>query len=114
MDVFWLIMLEIEKDGVCQVIVVFKEMDGYIVVGLVCVQDCSGMLYFVVQYGELLFGCSFCEWYYLYDVSGCQLIYSILLLCGVEGEEQEFNNDEYEKLIDLFGIKYLEVNYIED
>ncbi len=51
-------------------------MDGYTAVGLACVQDRSGTPYFVVQYGELPFGCSFCEWYYLYDASGRQLTHS--------------------------------------
>lgn len=113
-DASRLTTLEIEKDGARQAIAAPKEMDGYTAVGLACVQDRSGTPYFVVQYGELPFGCSFCEWYYLYDASGRQLTHSTPPLRGAEGEEQEPNNDEYEKLIDSLGIKHPEVNYIED
>ncbi len=113
-DASRLTTLEIEKDGARQAIAAPKEMDGYTAVGLACVQDRSGTPYFVVQYGELPFGCSFCEWYYLYDASGRQLTHSTPPLHGAEGEEQEPNNDEYEKLIDSLGIKHPEVNYIED
>ena len=113
-DASRLTTLEIEKDGTRQAIAVPKEMDGYTAVGLACVQDRSGTPYFVVQYGELPFGCSFCEWYYLYDASGRQLTHSTPPLRGTEGDEQEPNNDEYEKLIDTLGIKHPEVNYIED
>lgn len=113
-DASRLTTLEIEKDGARQAIAAPKEMDGYTAVGLACVQDRSGTPYFVVQYGELPFGCGFCEWYYLYDASGRQLTHSTPPLRGAEGEEQEPNNDEYEKLIDSLGIKHPEVNYIED
>ncbi|WP_241752679.1 hypothetical protein, partial [Stenotrophomonas maltophilia] len=75
-DASRLTTLEIEKDGARQAIAAPKEMDGYTAVGLACVQDRSGTPYFVVQYGELPFGCSFCEWYYLYDASGRQLTHS--------------------------------------
>lgn len=113
-DASRLTTLEIEKDGARQAIAAPKEMDGYTAVGLACVQDRSGTPYFVVQYGELPFGCSFCEWYYLYDANGRQLTHSTPPLRGAEGEEQEPNNDEYETLIDSLGIKHPEVNYIED
>src|SRR5690606_11144137 len=44
------------------------EMNGYTVVGLGCVvAETDGKPYFVAQYGEFPAGCSFCEWYYLYD-----------------------------------------------
>lgn len=104
--------LEIEKDGARQAIAAPTEMDGYTAVGMACVQDSSGTPYFVVQYGELPFGCSFCEWYYLYDASGRQLTHSTPPLRG-EGEEQEPNNDEYEQMLEKHGIKHPEVNYIE-
>lgn len=104
--------LEIEKDGARQAIAAPAEMDGYTAVGMACVQDTSGTPFFVVQYGELPFGCSFCEWYYLYDASGRQLTHSTPPLRG-EGEEQEPNNDEYEQLLEKHGIQHPEVNYIE-
>lgn len=104
--------LEIEKDGARQAIAAPAEMDGYTAVGMACVQDKGGTPFFVVQYGELPFGCSFCEWYYLYDASGRQLTHSTPPLRG-EGEEQEPNNDEYEQLLEKHGIQHPEVNYIE-
>ncbi|WP_250862528.1 hypothetical protein, partial [Caballeronia sp. INML3] len=54
-----------------------EEMEGYAVIGLGCaVADADGKPYFIAQYDELPEGCSFCEWYYLYDANGKQLTHS--------------------------------------
>lgn len=95
-----------------------EEMNGYTVVGLGCaVADTDGKPYFVAQYGEFPVGCSFCEWYYLYDASGKQLTHSdppvIEDKSMPEAQQQSPNNAEYEALITKLGIKHPEVDYIE-
>jgi hypothetical protein len=105
--------LEIEKDGQRRIIDAPEEMRGYTAVGLACVEDAQGTSYFVVQYGELPYGCAFCEWFYLYDANGTQLSHSNPPMRG-EGEMQSPNNDEYSQLIAKLGIKHPEVDDIED
>ncbi|WP_315385444.1 hypothetical protein [uncultured Stenotrophomonas sp.] len=105
--------LEIEKDGQRRTIDAPAEMRGYTAVGLACVEDQQGTSYFVVQYGELPYGCAFCEWFYLYDANGKQLTHSNPPVRG-EGESQSPNNDEYSQLIAKLGIKHPEVDDIED
>lgn len=95
-----------------------EEMNGYTAVGLGCaVADTDGKPYFVAQYGEFPAGCSFCEWYYLYDASGKQLTHSdppiIEDKSMPEAQQQSPNNAEYEALITKLGVKHPEVDYIE-
>ncbi|MGV8960970.1 MAG: hypothetical protein ACOH1V_11410 [Stenotrophomonas sp.] len=103
--------LEIEKDGQRQAIEKPAEMSGYTAVGLGCTQDRQGTPYFVVQYGELPFGCGFCEWFYLYDADGKQLTHSKPPLREEDGQQAP-NNDEYEQLITRLGIAHPEVDYV--
>jgi hypothetical protein len=107
-------------DGTGQQVAIAKpaEMKGYTVVGLGCaVADTDGKPYFVAQYGEFPAGCSFCEWYYLYDANGKQLTHSdppvIEDKSMPEAQQQSPNNAEYEALITKLGIKHPEVDYIE-
>lgn len=93
------------------------EMNGYTVVGLGCaVADTDGKPYFVAQYGELPTGCSFCEWYYLYDANGKQLTHSDPPVAEdksmPEAQQQSPNNAEYEALITKLGIEHPEMDYI--
>lgn len=104
--------LSIEREGQRREIDAPVEMEGYTAVGLACAQDKSGAPYFVVEYGELPYGCSFCEWYYLYDGSGKQLTHSTPPLRNVDGQQAP-NNDEYSRLLAELGIEHPEVEPIE-
>jgi hypothetical protein len=93
-------------------------MKDYTAVGLGCaVADTDGKPYFVAQYGELPAGCSFCEWYYLYDANGKQLTHSDPPIVEdksmPEAQQQSPNNAEYEALIAKLGIQHPEVDYIK-
>lgn len=101
--------LELERDGARHLIQTPAEMDGYTAVGLACVQDRSGAPYFVVQYGELPYGCAFCEWYFLYDAHGKQLTHSKPPLREDAGQQAP-NNDEYARLLGELGIDHAEVD----
>lgn len=101
--------LEIERDGQRRAIDKPEEMKDYTAVGLGCVQDQAGAPYFVVQYGELPYGCEFCEWYYLYDAAGKQLTHSIPPLREEDGRQAP-NNDEYARLLGELGIEHPEVD----
>lgn len=100
--------LEIERDGERRAIQAPTEMQDYTAVGLACTQDKGGAPLFVVEYGELPYGCSFCEWYYLYDASGKQLTQSVPPLREVDGQQAP-NNDEYSRLLAELGIEHPEV-----
>ena len=104
--------LEIEKDGQRRSLDKPSEMADYTAVGLACVQDKTGTPYFVVQYGELPYGCQFCEWFYLYDADGKQLTHSTPPLRG-EAPSQEPNNDEYEQWLAKLGVTHPEVTYFK-
>ena len=105
--------LEIEKDGQRRTLEAPAEMSGYTAVGLACVEDAQGASYFVVQYGELPYGCAFCEWFYLYDANGKQLTHSNPPVRGEVGAQSP-NNDEYSQLIAKLGIQHPEVDDIEN
>ena len=95
-----------------------EEMKDYTAVGIGCaVADTDGKPYFVAQYGELPTGCSFCEWYYLYDADGQQLTHSNPPIVEDKSmpaaQQQSPNNAEYEALISRLGIQHPEVDYIK-
>ena len=106
-------------DGTGQQVAIAKpvEMEGYTAVGLGCAVAANGKPYFVAQYGELPAGCSFCEWYYLYDEHGKQLTHSDPPVIEdkdlPEAQQQSPNNAEYEALIAKLGIQHPEVDYIK-
>ncbi|ROQ40364.1 hypothetical protein EDF77_2703 [Stenotrophomonas maltophilia] len=104
--------LDIEKDGQRRTLDKPAEMTDYTAVGLACVQDKDNTPYFVVQYGELPFGCQFCEWFYLYDADGKQLTHSNPPLHG-QAPSQEPNNDEYEQWLAKLGVTHPEVTYFK-
>lgn len=94
-----------------------EEMKDYTAVGIGCAVAADGKPYFVAQYGELPTGCSFCEWYYLYDASGKQITRSNPSIIEdksmPEAQQQSPNNAEYEALIAKLGIEHPEVDYIQ-
>lgn len=106
------------QDGTASPVAKPEEMHEYTAVGLGCaLAEADGKPYFVVQYGELPFGCEFCEWFYLYDATGKQLTSSnppLLTDTSLpDGEQQSANTREYEEMIAKLGIKHPEVEYIQ-
>lgn len=94
------------------------ELSDYTAVGLGCaISPKDNRPYFVVQYGELPYGCGFCEWYYLYDVQGKQLTRSLPLLLKdrtlPEGQTQYANNREFEALLEKLGMEPPEIAFVE-
>jgi len=107
-----------DSTGQQMAIVKPEEMKDYTAVGLGCaVADTDGKPYFVAQYGELPTGCSFCEWYYLYDANGKQLTHSEPSVVEdknmPEAQQRSPNNAEYEAMIAKLGIQHPEVDYIK-
>ncbi len=94
-----------------------SEMANYTAVGLGCATSANRDAYFVVQYGELPFGCQFCEWFYLYDLQGNQLTRSIPPILTdsslPEGEGQSSNTREYQEMLQRLDITHPEVEYIK-
>lgn len=95
-----------------------EEMAEYTAVGLGCAVAASDRKpYFIVQYGDLPYGCEFCEWFYVYDSTGKQLTSSkppLLTDASLpEGEQQTPNTREYEAMIRKLGIAHPEVEYIQ-
>lgn len=106
------------QDGKTSDIAKPGEMGHYTAVGLGCAIAASdGKPYFIVQYGELPFGCEFCEWFYLYDAKGAQLTSSTPPLLTdaslPDGDRQTANTKEYELMIQKLGIEHPEVEYIK-
>ena len=107
----------IGSDGTANRVEKPEEMAGYTAVGLACaVATSDSRPYFVVQYGELPFGCEFCEWFYLYDADGKQLTSSkppILSDAALpEDRQQTANTREYEEAIKTLGITQPEIAYV--
>lgn len=108
----------IAPDGTAREIARPEELSDYTAVGLGCATSSKdGQPYFVVQYGELPFGCSFCEWYYLYDARGMQLTRSNPPLLEdqtmPEGQKQYPNNREYQALLKTLELEQPEIEFVE-
>ena len=71
-DASRLTTLEIEKDGARQAIAAPRRWTAIPPLAWPACRT-AAVRRTSSQYGELPFGCSFCEWYYLYDASGRQL-----------------------------------------
>ena len=112
------VLQRIGSDGAATTIDKPAEMSDYTAVALGCADAANdGKSYLVVQYGELPYGCNFCEWFYLYDADGKQLTKSDPPILVDEtlptGRQQTSNTKEYEALIQKLGIQHPEVDYIE-
>lgn len=86
-----------------------SEMADYTAVGLGCARTKGGEPYFIVQYGELPWGCKFCEWFYLHDTSGAQLTRSkppVLFDPDSSNPSEQYspNNKEFNDLSKKLGI----------
>jgi hypothetical protein len=100
--------VELERDGQRQPLVAPPEMADYTAVGLGCAEDGKGATYFVVQYGELPYGCEFCEWFFLYDGQGRLLNHATPPLREEDGQQSP-NNDEYGHKLEELGLRHPEV-----
>jgi hypothetical protein len=84
-----------------------KGMDTYTAVGVGCLTAKDGSNYFVVKYGELPYGCAFCEWFHLYDSNGAVLTHSdppILTGDAAAPDDQAPNNNEFKALHRKLGL----------
>lgn len=108
----------IRNDGGASNIASPDEMRDYTAVGISCaVSEEDGNPYFVVQYGELPWGCKFCEWFYIYDKNGKQLTKSVPVTLRDEAlpdtQQQYPNNQEYTVLAERLRLPRTEINYID-
>ncbi|MBB5942019.1 hypothetical protein [Xanthomonas sp. 3307] len=98
----------LERNGQQQPLAPPPEMADYTPVGLGCSENAKGDAYFVVQYGELPYGCEFCEWFFLYDGKGQLLNHANPPLREEQGQQSP-NNDEYEHQLEALGLKHPDV-----
>lgn len=102
--------VELTHNGKSRHIDTPEDMRDYTAVGLGCTQDSSGTPYFVVQFGELPYGCEFCEWFFLYDANGRPLNRSQPPIT-TEAGGQAPNNVEYQELLHRLGLQHPEIDY---
>lgn len=83
--------------------------DSNTAASMACSQGNDGASYIIVVYGGLPYGCSFCEWFYVYDLKGQQLTKSEPLTetddALPEGKNVGPNNSESAALIEKLGLK---------
>lgn len=107
----------VQADGTSRVAAKPPGLAEYEAVGLACVKSRYGDDYIVVQYGALDGGCSFCEWFALYDADGQPLTRhepAIVEDAGLPpAQRQSPNNAEYEAVIARLGIPHPEVDSLE-
>lgn len=86
-------------------------LHGNSAIGLGCASAADGTTFLVVQYGELPYGCQFCEWYALYDHNGQLLTQNTPALLG-EGEQRQPNNQQYEALLARHGLQHPAMEFV--
>lgn len=93
-----------------------EGMERYTAVGLACAKATNGTPYFIVQYGELPYGCAFCEWFHLYTVHGQLLTRSVPAILtdtsAPEGQGQAPNNAQFDALDRKLGLSRPKIRYI--
>jgi hypothetical protein len=91
-------------------------MEKYTPTGLACATSKQGGHVFIVQYGELPFGCKFCEWFHLYDDSGKPLTASSPPIIQLKGRDptqaQAPNNAEFDSLAKKLQLDDPEIQYV--
>ena len=105
-------------EGHGKAIAVPDALKDYVPVGIGCATSpVDGRAYLVVQYGQLPEGCSFCEWFHLYDTDGNVLTSNtraILLDQGQPPGKQEYpDNESYDAMLKKLQIKQPEIQYVE-
>lgn len=108
----------IGSDGSMKAIAAPEVLKEYVPVGLGCATSpVDGRAYLVVQYGQLPEGCSFCEWFHLYDTDGNALTrntQAILLDRSQPPGRQEYpDNESYDAMLKKLQIKHPEIQYVE-
>lgn len=88
-----------------------EALDGNSAIGVGCTTAADGTAFLVVQYGELPYGCKFCEWYALYDGNGQLLTQNTPALLG-EGEQRQPNNQQYEQLLARHGLQHPAMEFV--
>ncbi len=91
-------------------------MEKYTPTGLACATSRQGDHFFIVEYGELPFGCKFCEWFHLYDQSGNPLTTSSPAVIQLEGKDptqaKAPNNAEFSALSKKMQLDDPEIHYV--
>lgn len=100
--------VELERDGQRQALTPPAEMADYTAVGMGCAEDGKGAAYVVVQFGELPYGCEFCEWFFLYDLNGELLNHATPPLRDDAGGQSP-NNDDYEHQLEALGLRHPQI-----
>lgn len=94
-----------------QALAIPDALHGNTAIGLGCTTAADGTSFLVVQYGELPYGCRFCEWYALYDGNGQLLTQNTPALLG-EGEQRQPNNQQYEALLARHGLQHPAMEFV--
>ena len=94
-----------------QALAIPEALHGNSAIGLGCTTAADGTAFLVVQYGELPYGCKFCEWYALYDSNGQLLTQNTPALLG-EGEQRQPNNQQYEQLLAQHGLQHPAMEFV--
>ncbi|MDR1076425.1 MAG: hypothetical protein LBL59_09065 [Xanthomonadaceae bacterium] len=93
-----------------------EEMKDFTALGLACAtQSGEPSPYVVVQYGELPAGCSFCEWFYLYDANGEALNRNDRIVLNDPGHPQASqvpNNTVFEEELEKRNLAFKETDNI--
>lgn len=94
-----------------------NELAAYTAVGFGCsVSQNDKAQYVVVEYGELPSGCNYCEWFYIYDMSGKQLTKSDPIILSDEslpvGNKQYANNEHYGSLSKSLRLGDADIDYV--
>lgn len=91
-------------------------MEKYTPTGLACATSKQGEHFFIVQYGELPFGCKFCEWFHLYDQSGKPLTTSSPAVIQLDGRDptqaQAPNNSEFDAISKKMQLDTPDIHYV--
>lgn len=93
------------------------ELAAYTAVGFGCaVSENDKAQYLVVEYGELPYGCNYCEWFYLFDFAGKQLTKSDPIIISDEslpvGNKHYSNNEHYSSLSKSLRLSDAEIDYV--
>jgi hypothetical protein len=107
----------VQADGIVTLATAPPGLADYAPVGMACVRSRDGQDHVVVQYGEVEGGCSFCEWFALFDATGTALTrHEPAIIEDSElppAQRQSPNNAEYEAAIARLGIPHPEIDFVD-
>lgn len=100
--------LSAKADGKSVNIASPAELEDYTAIGVGCGYANNGRTYVILQYGELPYGCKYCEWFHLYDDSLNLLTRSRPLVMYDNAQPDSWrrypNNEEFNALAEKLGI----------